>query len=152
MAPSIKSKRELRRMSQSELQDYCTTILNTWDRSEALQQCMEYGQQLMLANQERARNTPAPSPRTVQPGYIYILESKHGCKIGKTTNLPSRMRLLGIQLPFQATLRHTITTNDILLAENYLHQLFAHCRLNGEWFNLALEDLAWLDGIATLQF
>lgn len=153
--PELKTKRELRRMSQAELIDYHFLLLNSWSKNEAIINLGLYAQNLMMENQERSRRQiereRLKPKRAPQPGHIYILQSAHGCKIGKTTNLTARLRALNVQLPFPATMLHTIATGDTTKAEAQLHQRFAHCRLNGEWFNLSPDDITWLCSLTSLE-
>ena len=36
-------------------------------------------------------------------GYVYVLKSAYGYKIGRTRSMPDRMRTFGVQLPFLYT-------------------------------------------------
>lgn len=88
---------------------------------------------------------------TTRPGYIYLVEGRDCYKIGKTKDLPTRIRTIGIQLPFQTRLIHFIPTSDMVWAETYLHRTFADARLNGEWFNLNSDDVAWICAIQSIN-
>lgn len=89
--------------------------------------------------------------RHPQQGYIYLLYSEYGYKIGKSKDIPTRMRTFGLQLPFPTELIHTIQTNDMAWAEEYLHAAFAHGRINGEWFNLSADEVARICKTDTLN-
>lgn len=70
-------------------------------------------------------------------GYIYLIKSEFGSyKIGRTKNLPKRLNLFGVKLPFDIELINAIYVNDTYFFESWLHQFFHECRANGEWFNL----------------
>jgi hypothetical protein len=75
-------------------------------------------------------------------GYVYLISGGGYYKIGKTTNLQDRRKQIGLQLPFEVSLRHAIQAEDIDRLEIYWHERFAGKRLNGEWFALTAEDVA----------
>lgn len=103
------------------------------------------------------RPVPTPAPligtedkrRSGRHGYVYILRSAHGCKIGKAKVLAERISALTIQLPFPVELIHSIESDDASAAEARLHSSFAEQRINGEWFDLSEEQIAWL---RTIEF
>lgn len=86
----------------------------------------------------------------VQPGYIYLLKSDHGYKIGKTKRLPERMKHFDIKLPYPVELIHTIATENMVQAETALHKRFVITRINGEWFDLQPDDIAYITSLETL--
>jgi hypothetical protein len=75
------------------------------------------------------------------PGYIYVIKSKYGYKIGKTVNLKDRTRLFEVKLPFPIEVVHSAYFDDYTAAEGYFHRMFASKRLEGEWFELNNDDL-----------
>jgi hypothetical protein len=84
-------------------------------------------------------------------GWVYILRAETGvCKIGKTTNPKERARFFEIKLPFAVEVLHLIRCGNMHAAERMLHAYFAGKRVNGEWFNLTDDDLAFLTGIASI--
>lgn len=74
-------------------------------------------------------------------GYIYVVRSPHGFKIGKTVNLKQRTKLFEVKLPFKNSLEHYAWFDDYTLAERNFHVRFHHKRLEGEWFDLDMTDL-----------
>ncbi len=74
-------------------------------------------------------------------GYIYVLQSEYGYKIGKTVNLKDRMRLFGVKLPFKFELIITGLVDNYSKTEAELHRQYAEKRLEGEWFDLTASDL-----------
>lgn len=82
---------------------------------------------------------PTDSPRG---GYIYALKSAYGYKIGRTKNIPSRMRAFGVHLPFIYSIEFCVWFDDHIEAETSYHRLFAGKRINGEWFDVSNDDLA----------
>jgi hypothetical protein len=92
-------------------------------------------------------NSPSMESQTaLDPGYIYVIKSKHGYKIGKSRNLKDRTRLFEVKLPFPIELEMSGWAHDYSNMERRLHNLFASKRLEGEWFNLDSTDLERLRG------
>lgn len=92
-----------------------------------------------------AERLPALSPRlptAAVGGYVYVIRSKYGFKIGKTVNLKSRTRLFEVKLPFPIALEHYAWFEDYSRAERDFHEMFHAKRKEGEWFDLEPEDLA----------
>lgn len=90
--------------------------------------------------------TPEKKER-LKPGYIYILKSDYGYKIGKSSQLDHRIKHFGVTLPFKVETFKTFKVKDMGKAERYLHDLFSHLLIDGEWYQLSEEDLAFLDSI-----
>lgn len=84
-------------------------------------------------------NTHSAGPT---PGFVYLLKSPYGYKIGKTVNIKSRTRLFEVKLPFKFTLEHYAQFDDYSSAERQLHQQFGKKRLEGEWFDLNDQDVS----------
>ncbi len=92
-----------------------------------------------------------PKAKRNGAGYIYLLKSETGYyKIGYTKDMHTRMKAFGVHLPFKVELLHTITTDDMYTTEQALHQHFAHCRANGEWFALTDDEVAWITSHSSL--
>jgi hypothetical protein len=81
-------------------------------------------------------------PTIVTPGYVYLIKSQFGFKIGKTVNMKSRTRLFEVKLPFPIQVEHYAWFENYSEAERFLHQQFQTKRLEGEWFNLDASDIA----------
>lgn len=90
---------------------------------------------------QSAQSSPRPSASPTG-GYIYVIRSPHGFKIGKTVNLKQRTRLFEVKLPFKNSLEHYAWFDDYTHAERSFHLRFHEKRLEGEWFDLAPADLA----------
>ncbi len=80
--------------------------------------------------------------RTAMPGFVYVIKSSYGYKIGKTVNMKDRTRLFGVKLPFPISIEHYAYFDDYSLAEREFHRVFHTKRLEGEWFDLNAQDLA----------
>lgn len=74
-------------------------------------------------------------------GYVYVLESAYGCKVGRTRNLPQRLHAFGVKLPIAYTVRLCAWFDDHYEAETRYHQLFRDKHVNGEWFALDAADI-----------
>jgi len=73
---------------------------------------------------------------------VYVLECKGLYKIGRTGNFPDRLKQLRTSNPFDFQVAHLIYTNDNTKVEEALHLIFAESRVNGEWFNLSVREIA----------
>jgi hypothetical protein len=82
----------------------------------------------------------------IAPGYVYFVQEymTGSFKIGKTKNLEKRMNVFGVKLPFENKLIYLIKTGNHHQTEAAFHQHFSDKRLEGEWFALSKEDLAWI--------
>jgi hypothetical protein len=94
-----------------------------------------------------ARPTPGVGisrrlPTIATPGYVYVIRSQNGFKIGKTVNMKSRTRLFEVKLPFPIKIEHYAWFENFSDAERSLHEMFRSKRLEGEWFNLDATDIA----------
>jgi hypothetical protein len=78
---------------------------------------------------------------TPRGGYVYVLESAYGFKVGRTRNVPSRMRAFGVKLPIAYTIPLCVWFDDHIDAESSYHRMFSEKRINGEWFELGAEDI-----------
>ena len=81
---------------------------------------------------------PTSGPRA---GVVYVLKSAYGYKVGRTRSVPDRMRTFGVQLPFAYSIPMCVWFDDCHVAEKRYHDLFSNKRINGEWFDLADEDV-----------
>lgn len=81
---------------------------------------------------------PTIGPRA---GVVYVLKSASGYKVGRTKNVPARMRAFGVLLPFVYTIPLCAWFEDCHEAEKRYHNRFASKRINGEWFDLTEQDL-----------
>lgn len=75
------------------------------------------------------------------PGYVYVIRSQYGFKIGKTRHLHDRTRLFGVKLPFPIDVELSGWCRQYSATERALHVEFAQKRLEGEWFALNDADL-----------
>jgi len=88
---------------------------------------------------DTAKGRPSAIPKG---GYVYIVRSPYGVKIGKSVNVKSRTRLFEVKLPFPITVEHYAWFEDYSVAERDLHRQYHAKRLEGEWFDLSSADIA----------
>lgn len=81
---------------------------------------------------------PSNSP---EGGYIYLIQSAYGYKLGRSRRLPDRMRTFGVQLPFLYSIPLCAWFDNHVEAETRYHRLFHDQRINGEWFSLHDADI-----------
>jgi predicted outer membrane lipoprotein len=77
-----------------------------------------------------------------EAGFIYLLSDQQGhVKIGRTSQLTTRIKQLSTQPPFRLTLICAFRVIDAAFYEHDMHRQFADKRMNGEWFRLTPEDV-----------
>lgn len=70
-------------------------------------------------------------------GYVYVIQAETGhYKIGRTSDMPNRMKLFAVKLPFNFDIVTHFPCEDMHEAEAGLHKVFTTSRTNGEWFSL----------------
>lgn len=80
-------------------------------------------------------------------GYIYILKSELGYKIGKSKTLNNRMSVFNVKMPFAFESIFDAQIENYHSIEKELHELYADKNINGEWFNLSDEDIEAIKNI-----
>jgi hypothetical protein len=81
-------------------------------------------------------------------GYVYLIASEYGYKIGKSKTPDSRKKAIKVAMPFTTNRICLIKTTDMHQLEIDLHEQFATKRLNGEWFNLTPDDVAYIQSLS----
>lgn len=77
-------------------------------------------------------------------GYIYFVEAANGYfKIGRSDNPSKRFVDLVNMSPVPLWLRHSIFSDNYVLAEGRIHQMMSEHRKHGEWFELPDSELEW---------
>lgn len=104
----------------------------------------EHFPELEVADVQATRRVSASPRLSGSPtgGYVYLVRSPYGVKIGKSVNVKSRTRLFEVKLPFPITVEHYAWFDDYSFAERDLHRQYHAKRLEGEWFDLCAADIA----------
>jgi len=85
---------------------------------------------------ERVESSHPKKKKLERDGYIYILKSDYGYKIGKSLNYAERLSYLDLQLPFKVEKWLVMKVKAYSQAEKSTHELMEYTRINGEWFSL----------------
>lgn len=74
-----------------------------------------------------------------EPGYVYLIHAvgTEYYKIGKSINPDRRILQISPKMPFNVKFVRVWRTYFMSLAEKMLHEQYAYCRVNGEWFHLS---------------
>ncbi len=81
-------------------------------------------------------------------GHVYLLRSSTGYyKIGRTKYPHDRLATFSVKLPFEVEYEHVILCSDMYKLERDLHNKFADKRVNGEWFELNADDVAYIKSL-----
>lgn len=102
----------------------------------------------------KLKSAPSIKPRPTKlptPGYVYLLQSERGYKIGKSKSPGKRVETLGVVLPFPIDTVALIKTPNMGQLELELHNHFADKRINGEWFALTPEDVEYIKALETIS-
>lgn len=94
----------------------------------------------------------SPRSTVTGPGYIYLIKGQgETYKIGLSATPATRIRTLGVQLPFPIDVLHLIETDNMLAAEKQLKDRYEAKRVNGEWFQLSEADVAEIKATQRIQ-
>lgn len=89
-----------------------------------------------------------PAPKQKRAGYVYLLCNDKGhYKIGKSVDIANRQKTFGVLLPFDVEFIHVIKSDQYTKLELSLHEKFASKRINGEWFALNADDIAYIKSL-----
>lgn len=80
-------------------------------------------------------------------GFVYIIKSKLGYKIGRSKEIHHRNKIFNVKLPFQWEFAKVFCLEDYKLFEKFLHKIFLTKKINGEWFELNEDDLVSIERI-----
>ena len=96
----------------------------------------------------QAKKRQAEERTSGKQGFVYLLKSPSGFyKIGRTKSPEDRLRTFSVKLPFEVEFEHITECQDMYYLEKTLHKRFADNRVNGEWFDLTADDVAYIKSI-----
>ena len=95
---------------------------------------------------QRQREKAERKANKTTAGYVYVLKQVGGThyKIGHTSNPDKRKHTFDVKLPFAVEFDILLKTDDRYTLEAQLHAHFAAKRVQGEWFALDDNDLAYI--------
>lgn len=105
-------------------------------------------------NRDIKKARAAENSKNKAVGYIYLLSTNVGYyKIGRAMNLEERLTDHRRAYPVEITVEHSIRVSDVFTCELYLLKQFREKRLQGEWFSLTPDEVAWIKSLdkATLE-
>lgn len=92
-----------------------------------------------LAKTRLAETAPSVAPRS---GFVYLVESTRGLyKIGYASDMSRRLWHLRSESVADITLIHCFESSDVVRDERALHDVYAHCRVYSEWFELSDQEV-----------
>lgn len=94
---------------------------------------------------ERIKN--AFSDTTGENGFVYLLESDFGYKIGCSKNPKTRNNIFNVKLPFDVKMIRAVNVVDYRNTEKILHSYFEDKHIRGEWFEMTNVDISNFDEI-----
>lgn len=86
------------------------------------------------------KNSFADSKKNTE-GYIYFVHTKHGTKIGLSSNPSERTKSIFSGLPFRSATIYSYKVYDMRIAEYSLHKIFIEKHLNAEWFDIDMDNI-----------
>ncbi|MBJ6119136.1 GIY-YIG nuclease family protein [Pontibacter sp. BT310] len=116
-----------------QLNEYAKNYVRSNNLLNTFQDILDQARNIVIPKQEKKP--------TNQIGYIYLIKSELGYKIGKTKNIRQRSNLFSVKLPFDFEFEDYKKCLNYHEVEIELHEKFANKRINGEWFELSLSDV-----------
>jgi hypothetical protein len=89
-------------------------------------------------------NFGTPPPKQ----FIYVIQSEHGFKIGKSINPKSRFSALKTATLSSLSLVLSRHVKDMHRTEDVLHAYFKSQHIKGEWFQLSADDLKFIESVS----
>ena len=83
--------------------------------------------------------------RSYDIGFIYVLESALGHKIGRSRTLKRPEKLCEVLLPIKTKMIYSQLVPNYVQVERSLHSMFEDVKIKGEWFRLTKKDLIDLE-------
>lgn len=117
--------------------------LNAGYASVTEEEITSHNQYLIRSREEdlaRMYAEPTPKKPVEQVGYIYLVKSNQYYKIGRSKNVPERVKQLGL-ITHPVDLVCKARVQPVIKIEADLHEQFSYARYRGEWFKLSQEDV-----------
>lgn len=88
--------------------------------------------------------------KATRSGYVYLVKEINGphYKIGRSKNPKNRTETFGVKLPYRVDYECIIKADDMYELEATLHKQFEDKQVDGEWFALEPEDVAYIKSLA----
>lgn len=86
-------------------------------------------------------NMEAPGSTSPDAGYVYFLICGQYVKIGKSKHPIKRFPQIVVKMPLPTNLFALWWTPKMTALEMLMHTFYAEYRVNGEWFELPVEEL-----------
>ena len=80
-------------------------------------------------------------------GYVYLIKSDYGYKIGCSKSPKTRNNIFTIKLPFEVEMIRTYNVRDYKNTEKIVQDSFSASHLNGEWYDLKDEEIIEIDNL-----
>lgn len=106
----------------------------------------------LMREQERRREVERKR-RKPRPGFVYLLREVNGphYKIGRAKTPNNRRQTFEVKIPYRVEYEAVIPAGDMFRLESELQARYAHKRVDGEWFVLEPEDVAYIKSLAQEQ-
>jgi DNA-binding Lrp family transcriptional regulator len=118
----------IKKLFPDKLQHGKTTYLNEEEVS------------IVSAELKKAHNKPNSTDH-----FVYLLETEHSTKIGKSSNPQSRIYCISCTIQFDTLNTRIYRVKNMHKTESFLHKKFSDKLVRGEWFTLSQEDKIWVD-------
>ena len=79
------------------------------------------------------------------PSWLYVVTNGSAFKIGRTSNLTSRIDMIQTGSPTRIRIVAAMKVRHAVNVERHFHEKFAARRLSGEWYSLVDGDLIYID-------
>ena len=127
----------------------CSITKAEWDElKEGMENTFErldvslHNERARKALHDELNKPPSPKEKKVDNGFVYFLKSETGhYKIGKTSNVKSRIKTLQVCSPYKLDLYCYFKTSEMSEVEEKMHEIFHEKRANGEWFSITEEEI-----------
>ena len=86
----------------------------------------------------------------LKAGYVYLIDSDEGVKIGISRCPKKRYKQINIQMPFVCRSIESFPVLNMRETESYLHNKYRKNHKNGEWFNLTYKQQEEIKDYLTL--